>query len=377
MTSARALLVPAGAPGFYHCVSRCVRRAFLCGLVRYTGQSFQHRKVWVEERLYELASIFPISVYGYAVMSKHLHVVLEVDPRAAHAWSDEEVAQRWCRLFPTRDEEAESQGRRITHLSGDPERVAQLRERLGNLSWFMRCLSESIARRANAEDHCTGRFWEGRFKCQALLDEAAVIAAMTYVDLNPIRAGVADRLETSQHTSVAARLEAVAADPALAQIGLMPLAGLASSIGLSISAAQYIDLVDWTARQIHPGKRGVVADEVPRALDRLDVSADRWSVEVKGIGSHYWRAVGSGQALLDKAAAMGQRWLKGLRFARANSAWTATACATYDREPGMQGPLGSGRRRVPCVAGWCEMTGSPATQRPRQPVRRSIEPASP
>ncbi len=309
------MLVPAGAPGFYHCVSRCVRRAFLCGKDRYTGQSFEHRKVWVEERLAELASIFAVSLYGYAVMSNHLHVVLEVDPRAACAWSDAEVAQRWCRLFPSRDADGDEDARRVVHLLRNTDRLALLRARLGNLSWFMRCLSERIARRANAEDLCTGRFWEGRFKCQALLDEAAVIAAMTYVDLNPIRAGIADRIETSRHTSVVERLAAVVADPALAQAGLMPLAGLASAIGLSITAAQYIDLVDWTAREMHPGKRGAVAAAVPRALDRLDISGDRWNAEVRGIGSHYWRAVGSGQALLDKARAMGQRWLKGLRFA--------------------------------------------------------------
>jgi len=77
---------------------------------------------------------------------------------------------------------------------------------LKDLSWYMRCLNEKVARMANAEDACTGRFWEGRFKSQALLDEAAVVSCMAYVDLNPIRAGICESLETSAFTSIQERL---------------------------------------------------------------------------------------------------------------------------------------------------------------------------
>ena len=123
---------------------------------------------------------------GYAVMSNHVHVVLHGDPQVASVWSDEEVAERWVRLFLVRvggvvDERLCEEN--ASRLQGDPERVAELRSRLRSLSWFMRCLNEPMARQANCEDGCTDRFWEGRFKCQALLDEQAVLSCMAYVDL--------------------------------------------------------------------------------------------------------------------------------------------------------------------------------------------------
>jgi len=223
MTYPRSILIPRGSPGTFHCVSRCVRRAFLCGEDRLTGRSFEHRRQWVEDRLHGLAEIFGVAIWGYAVMSNHLHVVVQTLPEVVAKWSDLEVASRWIRLFSRQDLDASV---RSEVLAGNAERVAILRERLSDLSWFMRCLSEPIARRANREDACKGRFWEGRFKCQVLLDETAVLAAMAYVDLNPVRAKLCDSLEASDHTSAKQRIAAIEKTPAAATIPLAPIAGL-------------------------------------------------------------------------------------------------------------------------------------------------------
>ncbi|SFN67160.1 transposase [Dokdonella immobilis] len=220
MTTARSLLVDPHTPGVYHCISRCVRRAWLCGMDPYNGKSYEHRREWVEQRLLELAEIFAVGIHAYAVMSNHVHVVQRIDPPTAVAWSPEEVASRWVRLFPAmRDSEVDEAACRQKEetLLSNADRLAVCRQRLGSLAWFMRSLNEPIARRANREDACTGRFWEGRYKCQALLDDAAVLTCMSYVDLNPIRAGIAENLESSIHTSANYRIAGLREHPERAQ----------------------------------------------------------------------------------------------------------------------------------------------------------------
>jgi hypothetical protein len=148
-------------------------------------------------------------------MSNHLHVVLRVRPDLVQTWTDEEIAFRWRHLYAPRNRAtgrpSEPEEHDLAMITSNPARVTELRARLASLSWFMRCLSEPIARAANREDQCKGRFWEGRFKSQALLDEAAVLACSVYVDLNPIRAGIVDSPEKAEFTSAFDRIQTLRA----------------------------------------------------------------------------------------------------------------------------------------------------------------------
>ena len=180
----------------------------------------------------------------------------------------------------------------------------------------MKSLSEPIARKANEEDKVAGRFWEGRFKCQALLSEKSILAAMTYVDLNPVRAKIASGISTSRYTSVKVRNQQLRKNPEHAIRLLMPLVGVRSFNMPLISEADYIELVDFTGRELHPGKRGKIAAHEPKALTKLGLDKNHWTMRVKGIGSGYWRVVGEVEELIDKAKEVSQRTLFGIGFAR-------------------------------------------------------------
>ena len=138
-------------------------------------------------------------------MSNHFHVILRNRPDVVSGWSDEELAQRWWKLCPTRKEKDGSAKKptefELNMIQADKKQLSEKRARLSSISWFMRFLCEKVAREANKQDECTGRFWQGRFKAQVLLDEAALLACMQYVDLNPIRAKLAASPEKSGFTS--------------------------------------------------------------------------------------------------------------------------------------------------------------------------------
>ena len=210
MALPRSKYVQEDQEGVYHCFSRCVRRAFLYGFDSYTGQDFSHRKAWLVDRLRNLAAIFAIEVCAYAIMENHYHSILRTRPDIVATWSDREVATRWLQLCPlqcrSKKKTIPSLEQQISALMASPERISQLRKRLCSLSWFMAKLNEFIARAANKEDQVKGRFWESRFKCQALLDDTAIIACMVYVDLNPIRSGQAATPEESDFTSIQERI---------------------------------------------------------------------------------------------------------------------------------------------------------------------------
>jgi len=191
MLKPRKSLISLQVTSYYHCVSRCVRRAFLCGSDKLTGQSYEHRRGWIEDKILSLAAIFAIDVCAYAVMSNHTHLVLHVNTEKANNWSIREVLERWHLLHKGTqftEKYLENKAMAEFELVSVYESCEKYRERLCDISWFMRELNEPIARMANNEDKCTGRFWEGRFKSQALLDETALASCMAYVDLNPVRA---------------------------------------------------------------------------------------------------------------------------------------------------------------------------------------------
>jgi len=329
MTYARKSLVSLQDTPYYHVVARCVRRAWLWGVDEYAGKDYSHRKDWVLERLELLSSMFAVDICAYAVMSNHYHLVIHVDQGRAKAWTAQEIIERWTRLF-SRPVLIERWQRGLCE-AGEREVAEHLielwRRRLCDVSWYMRCLNEHLARRANAEDDCKGRFWEGRFKSQALLDEAGLLTAMAYVDLNPIRAGIGVTPEGSEFTSIYARIaqlrssgngESVpAVDSSAASVPLLPFRDAATDrrCAIPFSFEDYLELVDWTGRVRREDKRGFIDQQLPTIMQRLNIDAEVWQLAMQPRGDVFGRALGRLDHLRLHARALGQSWVRGLRQA--------------------------------------------------------------
>ncbi len=229
------------------------------------------------------------------------------------------------------------------------EELAEIyRGRLHDLSWFMRTLNEHIARRANAEDGVKGRFWEGRFKSQALLDEKALLAAMAYVDLNPVRAGLAETPETSDYTSIqervvglpkgvgseaglqetatvegpdvtldGERLRPEAETRVLPQAPLMPFDATAKTPwAVPFAFADYLELVDWTGRALRADKPGYIEAREPKILVRLGIDGERFISSAERLLKAFGTAVGAPASLANLCARRQAKYLRGIRAAR-------------------------------------------------------------
>jgi putative transposase len=333
MTQARRELVLLDATPYYHCISRCVRRAFLCGKDHTGDRDFSHRRAWIVSRIKQLAAVFAIDVAAYAVMSNHYHLVLRVDTDRASQWSRDEVIDRWRSLFsgpPLVQRLVAGESLLDAEIAAIEPMVDSWRERLADISWFMRCLNEHIARRANAEDRCKGRFWEGRFRCQALLDETALLSCMAYVDLNPIRAGMASTPESSDFTSIQERLGiAGTGDPQpsaspmgspLAKAEILPFAGFLGNskpdAAIPFALTDYAELIEWTGRAMRNDKRGRIPDNTPALLQRLAIPTDAWLTATHTLETRFPTAIGAEDRIATLCRNLKRQWLRGAKACR-------------------------------------------------------------
>lgn len=298
MTMPRSQQIDLSKTSYYHCMTRCVRRSYLCGYDSETQRDYSHRKEWIVSKIKHLSSIFAIHICAYAIMSNHYHLVLFVNDKMASKWNDDDIISRWGSIFPTDAKSISTYSKKDAEL-----KIEQWRYRLMDISWFMRCLNEPIARYSNKEDEKKGRFWEGRFKSQALLDEGALLSAMVYVDLNPIRAQIAQTPEESDFTSIQERLKTFAKhlknhNTSLIKQpqSLVPFADLnftnQNKPMIDFKLLDYFELVESTGRLLHQDKKGVIPSTLPPLLLRLGLEPKYWLQNVKHLQNRFSYVIG-------------------------------------------------------------------------------------
>ena len=302
---------------YYHCVSRCVRRGFLCGKDEITKKDYSYRRKWLEDRLLEISQIFAIDICAYAIMDNHFHVVLHIDEEQAKAWTTEQVLHHWHKEYKGTllTQRYMNENERLNMSSPEIDAVISsaniYRQRLYSISWFMKSINEHIARKANKEDDCTGHFWEGRFKSQALLDEASLIACMAYVDLNPIRADIAATPENSDNTSIKKRINEITKSTTTNSVTgkksntpqpniLMPFVGSPRDDipkGIPFNLLDYIELVNETGKVIRQDKRGYIANKTP-ILERIGIDSTHWLTLTTEFEQHFTGAASHEEQLM-------------------------------------------------------------------------------
>ena len=337
-----------------HVMNRVVRRCLLLGNDPVTGNNYDHRKVWIEEQLQRLAACFGIDLLCFAILSNHFHLILRSRPDVVATWDDTEVARRWLMLCPVRKNDEgfaeEPNEAELNMIRNDSQKLETIRLRLSDIAWWMRLLCQNIAVRANHEDREAGKFWQSRYRAVRLLDEQAILACAAYVDLNPIRAAMAETLEESDFTSLQRRIQAMQQEigskthqpvegvattsddadsvdqESAAEVALVtseqvvadrflspltiderhdPIGPDASRDGfrcsekgfLPLTVADYLDLLDWTARRLADGKPGSTPHGAPPIFERLSIDPHVWCKLVGGFGRLFWNVAGRPQTI--------------------------------------------------------------------------------
>ena len=334
MTVRRSDVFRPGDEGIYHCGSRCVRRGWLMGDDPLTGKNHNRRRRWALLRLSLMCQAFSIDLLFFAILANHFHVVLRTMPRLAKRWPDREVARRWLMVFPGKRTEdplgVEPADEDIGRLARNKDEIKKIRRRLSDISWWHRAFKEPLSRLANAEDGCSGAFWESRVWCRLVEGREGLFAVGLYNDLNLLRAGQCADPWATPYCSIGMRVLAEkivkegGADPApwLAQFtlsecqtGLMGSStGLrASDLGcLDMTLDAYLKILRWAADESAKPRSGGMPQDLGRLARSQGLNPEKLSELIAMMPKIFPRMIGRAGQLRARAKEDDRHWFQGV-----------------------------------------------------------------
>lgn len=321
MTQARYRQICLGETSYYHCSSQCVSNAYLCGNDPASIKNYDHRRKWMTDKLAQLSRMFAIKVCSYAILHNRYSLVVCVNQNVAKSLSDQDVVARWSICFKVPQVvKSVLEGKSINNEDYIKAHclIDTWRHRLSDLSWFMRLLNECIARRANSEDGCKGKFWKGRYKSQALLDDAALIACMSYIDMLPECSRQESMGDTqgvsslSYHTCGIKKPER--SEPLKLQ--LAPFKRNNESFSLPCTYHEYKNLIIWTKQALITKRKWYVPGQCRTFLNNIGINANIWLDFVSHYHRFFNQAVGSYGNMRKLSVKQGKRHLRGMLAAK-------------------------------------------------------------
>lgn len=342
MRRKRSIIANPEVSNYLHITQRCVRQGYFLDDDLPLQGKFRRRRDAVLARLKKLASAFAIDILRFSFMENHMHLKVRNRPELVAKMSDLEVARRWLIICPGFCEALADfkniqpdrpTQKDIEALAKNKQQIDEIRKRLSSVSYLMWALSGYCAKLFNLMDGTKGHFWEDRYKVKELLDDLSLLLCAFYIDLNPIRAEVADTPETSEYTSIHCQIQseeileatpdidpALLPDSFLANIQLTEdspkeelskLPTRASDLGfLTISRSEYVIALDVVGRILRNGKKGGIPPDLPPIFKRLKISWKNAIELIAAYDSLFKCFVGNKESLQQKAAKLGGHKLR-------------------------------------------------------------------
>ena len=172
-------LLVKGNEAIYHIISKTALDGFIIGDVE---------KEYLFNLIKRLSAVFMTEIFGFCIMGNHFHLLVKM--KNPGDYSDDEIMGMVRRHY-------QDNKRQVTD-----GQISFYREKLSNLSEYVKEIKQRFARYYNKQNNRSGYFWGDRFKSVIVEDGDTLINCLAYIDLNPVRANMVEKPEDYRWSSI-------------------------------------------------------------------------------------------------------------------------------------------------------------------------------